>query len=285
MHLQGRETVGGAGFGCGVPAGGLSSPPSFPPAAGPELSTHARVAVLASGGGTNLQALIDRFNADPAAPARVELVVGSRAGIGALERAERAGIDAVALDARALGPEAFGAALADALQTHRIGLIVLAGWLQLVPAEVVRGFHGRMINVHPALLPAFGGHGMYGMRVHRAVIESGARVSGATVHFVDEAYDEGAIIAQWPVPVLPGDTPESLAARVLAVEHRILPAAVEALARAPRVPVWTEGEPLAFDLVSAPAPADASIHRTMRLVHGVGDSVREEPAGSGPGSE
>jgi phosphoribosylglycinamide formyltransferase-1 len=242
------------------------------------LSTHARVAVLASGGGSNLQALIDRFNADPAAPARVELVVGSRAGIGALERAERAGIHAVALEARALGPEAFGQALADALEAHRIDLIVLAGWLQLVPAEVVRGFHGRMINVHPALLPAFGGHGMYGMRVHRAVIESGARVSGATVHFVDEKYDEGAIIAQWPVPVLPDDTPESLAARVLAVEHRILPLAVEALARGPGASASAEGAPLAFDLVAASAPADASIRRTMHLAHGAGDADRDESA-------
>jgi phosphoribosylglycinamide formyltransferase-1 len=236
------------------------------------LSTPVRVAVLASGGGTNLQALIDRFNADPSAPARVELVVGSRPGIGALQRAERAGIEAMALEARALGPEAFGEALSEALQTHRIGLIVLAGWLQLVPAEVVRGYHGRMINIHPALLPAFGGHGMYGMRVHRAVIESGARVSGATVHYVDERYDEGAIIAQWPVPVLPGDTPESLAARVLAVEHRILPVAVEALAREPATAGWGEDGPLAFDLVAAPAPADASIHRTMRLAHAAGEA-------------
>ena len=249
------------------------------------MSTHARVAVLASGGGSNLQALIDRFNADPAPLARVELVVGSRAGIGALERAERAGIDAVALEARALGPEAFGRALADALEAHRIDLIVLAGWLQLVPAEVVRGFHGRMINVHPALLPAFGGHGMYGMRVHRAVIESGARVSGATVHFVDERYDEGAIIAQWPVPVLRDDTPESLAARVLAVEHRILPLAVEALARGPGGSASAEGGPLAFDLVPATSPTDASIRRTMRLAHGATAPDREDSAGRGRGSE
>jgi phosphoribosylglycinamide formyltransferase-1 len=275
VRRSGRQR---ADSGCGAPVGGLSSPPLFHPAAGPELSTHARVAVLASGGGSNLQALIDRFNADPAAPARVELVVGSRAGIGALERAERAGIHAVALEARALGPEAFGPALADALEAHRIDLIVLAGWLQLVPAEVVRGFHGRMINVHPALLPAFGGHGMYGMRVHRAVIESGARVSGATVHFVDEKYDEGAIIAQWPVPVLPGDTPESLAARVLAVEHRILPLAVETLARGTGASATAEGGPLAFDLVAAAAPADASIRRTMRLAHGADDPDRDESA-------
>lgn len=246
------------------------------------MSTHARVAVLASGGGTNLQALIDRLHADPAAPARVELVVGSRAGIGALERAERAGIAAVALDARTLGPEAFGSALADALESHRIDLVVLAGWLQLVPAEVVRRYHGRMINIHPALLPGFGGRGMYGIRVHRAVIESGVRVSGATVHFVDEAYDQGAIIAQWPVPVLPGDTPESLAARVLGVEHRLLPLAVEALAREPAVPVWREGEALAFDLVPAHAPADTSIQRTMRLAHGVRENGEGGARGTPP---
>lgn len=245
------------------------------------MSTPARVAVLASGGGTNLQALIDRFNADPAAPARVELVVGSRPGIGALERAERAGIDAVALEARALGAEAFGQALAEALRTHRIDLIVLAGWLQLVPAEVVRAFHGRMINIHPALLPAFGGHGMYGMRVHRAVIQAGVRVSGATVHFVDERYDEGAVIAQWPVPVLPGDTPESLAARVLAVEHRILPLAVEALARGEPTPVRVDDAPVAFDLVAAPAPADASIRRTMHVAHTAGDAGPGEGSGGG----
>ena len=249
------------------------------------MSTHARVAVLASGGGTNLQALIDRLNTGGSAAARVELVVGSRAGIGALERAERAGIDAVALDARALGPEAFARALADALEAHRIDLIVLAGWLQLVPSEVVRRFHGRMINIHPALLPAFGGHGMYGMRVHRAVITSGVRVSGATVHFVDEAYDEGAIIAQWPVPVLPGDTPEALAARVLAVEHRILPLAVQALARQPDLRVETMGAPLAFDLVDAAAPADASIHRTMHLPGTVAIADDTSLMEDGPGGE
>ena len=228
------------------------------------MSGHARIAVLASGGGTNLQALIDHFNASGSAAARVELVVGSRAGIGALARAERAGIPALVLDGRAMGADAFRDALAEALEVHRIDLVVLAGWLQLVPLEVVARYHGRMVNVHPALLPAFGGRGMYGMRVHQAVIASGARVSGATVHFVDERYDEGAIVAQWPVPVLPGDTPEMLAARVLAVEHRILPVAVEALVRGDRVPL-VDDAPLAFDLVAAPAPADASILRTIQV--------------------
>jgi phosphoribosylglycinamide formyltransferase-1 len=228
------------------------------------VSVHARIAVLASGGGTNLQALIDRFNAGGSGAARVELVVGSRAGIGALERAERAEIPALALDSRSMGAETFRDALAEALETHRIDLVVLAGWLQLVPAEVVARYHGRMVNVHPALLPAFGGRGMYGMRVHQAVIASGARVSGATVHLVDERYDEGSIVAQWPVPVLPGDTPETLAARVLAVEHRILPLAVEALASGGAIPV-VDDAPVAFDLVAAPELSDASIRYTMHV--------------------
>lgn len=222
-----------------------------------------RVAVLASGGGSNLQALIDRFHADPRSPARVALVVGGREGIGALERAARAGVEAVVLDGRALGEEAFAERLLAELEGRGIGLVVLAGWLQLVPAAVVARYRGRMLNVHPALLPAFGGRGMYGMRVHRAVIESGARVSGATVHLVDDRYDEGPILAQWPVPVLPGDTPETLAARVLRVEHRILPLAVEALARG--APDGAMSDPACFELAAAPVPADESIRAAVRI--------------------
>jgi formyltetrahydrofolate-dependent phosphoribosylglycinamide formyltransferase len=222
------------------------------------LSEPVRVAVLASGGGSNLQALIDRFRGD-APPARVELVVASRAGVGALERAERAGIAGVVVDPREHG---HAARLLAELDTHRIGLVVLAGYLSLVPDEVVERYRGRMLNIHPALLPAFGGRGMYGMRVHRAVIESGVRVSGATVHRVDDRYDEGEIVAQWPVPVLPGDTPESLAARVLAVEHRILPMAVEALARGEMPPAAPDG-PLCFDLSASPAPPETSVRATL----------------------
>jgi formyltetrahydrofolate-dependent phosphoribosylglycinamide formyltransferase len=217
-----------------------------------------RVAVFASGGGTNLQALIDHFNPAPAPAARVELVVASRAGIGALERAERAAIPSVVLDAREIGDDGLGARMLAELERHRIDLVVLAGWLRLVPLEVVERFHGRMLNIHPALLPAFGGRGMYGMRVHRAVIESGTRVSGATVHRVSDRYDEGRIVAQWPVPVLDGDTPERLAARVLAVEHRILPLAVEALAGAAGPPPEAPG-PLCFDLLEASAPPAESV--------------------------
>lgn len=212
-----------------------------------------RIAVLASGGGSNLQALIDRFQTDAEAPARIELVVASRPAIGALERAERAGIPTAVLP-----PEDQGE-LATLLDRHGIDLIVLAGYLRLVPESVVAGFRGRILNVHPALLPAFGGPGMYGMRVHRAVIESGVRVSGATVHLVDERYDEGPILAQWPVPVFPDDTPERLAARVLRVEHLLLPAAVEAFARGgAAVPL---SEPLAFDFAQEVAPSAASVAR------------------------
>jgi len=181
-----------------------------------------RVAVLASGGGTNLQALLDACG--PGSPARITRVVSNNARAGALERARRAGASAVVLhdpdDARELL-----AALADA------EIVVLAGYLRLVPAPVVARFARRMINIHPALLPAFGGPGMYGRRVHEAVLASSASESGATVHFVDEHYDRGPVIAQRTVPVRTGDTPETLAARILAVEHELLSQVVLDLAR------------------------------------------------------
>lgn len=184
-----------------------------------------RVAVFASGGGTNLQALLDRLNQDDTGPARVELVVASRPGISALERAAFAGVPSTVWTGVEPAP------LLGRLEADAIDLVVLAGWLRLVPAAVVHRYRARMINIHPALLPAFGGPGMYGRRVHEAVIAAGARVSGATVHLVDDEYDCGRILAQWPVPVLPADTPATLAARVLRAEHRILPAVVAALAR------------------------------------------------------
>lgn len=181
-----------------------------------------RVAVLVSGGGTNLQALLDALHDSPIA--RVARVISNRPDAGALERARRAGVPTTVLrDAN--DPAELQSALAGAQ------LVVLAGYLKLVHSSVVARFRGRMINIHPALLPAFGGPGMYGHRVHEAVLASGAKESGATVHFVDEAFDRGAIIAQEKVPVQKGDTAETLAARVLEAEHRLLPKVVFDLAR------------------------------------------------------
>jgi phosphoribosylglycinamide formyltransferase-1 len=187
-----------------------------------------RIAVLASGGGSNLQAILDHF--DQLGERRngdVVLVASDRADAGALERAMRRDIP---LSVLATKSRPDGASLSQIVDEHRVDLIVLAGYLRLVPSEVVRRFEGRIINVHPALLPAFGGPGMYGQRVHRAVLESGARVTGVTVHFVDQEYDRGAIIAQWPVPVFSNDDAGTLANRVLRVEHLLFPRVVEAVA-------------------------------------------------------
>jgi folate-dependent phosphoribosylglycinamide formyltransferase PurN len=169
-----------------------------------------RVAVLASGGGTNLQALLDTCQGS--APAQVVLVVSNKSDAGALERARKAGVATAVLE-----DPSDGAAVVELLRAH------------------VAAFEGRMLNIHPALLPSFGGPGMYGRRVHEAVLASGATVSGPTVHVVTAEYDRGPIVAQWPVPVAADDTPETLAARVLRVEHQLLPAVVLAAARAGRV--------------------------------------------------
>ncbi len=187
-----------------------------------------RVAVAVSGRGSNLEALLRALG--PTAPARVVLVLSNRADSGALERAR-----AHAVASEVLHDPADAAEWLARLQRHRIDLLVLAGYVKLVPAAVIARYRERIVNVHPALLPAFGGPGMYGHRVHEAVLASGARESGATVHLVDEVYDRGPILAQARVPVLPGDTPDSLAARVLQVEHRLLPSVVLAAAAAGRV--------------------------------------------------
>lgn len=186
-----------------------------------------RVAVAVSGRGSNLEALLRALG--PGAPARVVLVLSDRPGAGALDRAREHGIHADVLP-----DPSDAAAWLSRLEQHRIDLVVLAGYLKLVPAAVIERYRDRIVNVHPALLPAFGGRGMYGRRVHEAVLASGVRESGATVHLVDEIYDRGAILAQRRVPVLPGDTPDRLAARVLEAEHRLLPAVVLAAAAAGR---------------------------------------------------
>jgi formyltetrahydrofolate-dependent phosphoribosylglycinamide formyltransferase len=189
-----------------------------------------RLAVFASGGGSNLQALLNRFADAP--HVRIALVVSDRAESGALRRARAAGVEAVHIPVSGRAAADVARDTLDALARMSIDLLALAGYLRLIPPAVVEKYRGRILNIHPALLPAFGGPGMYGLRVHEAVLDAGCRVSGATVHYVDERYDEGRIIAQWPVPVLPADTAATLAARVLSVEHRLYPAVIDAIARA-----------------------------------------------------
>ena len=212
-----------------------------------------RVAVLASGQGSNLQSLLDAFPGS-SSPATIALVVSNRATAGALVRAAARGVATATI----AEDGADAARLLELFAAHGIGLVVLAGYLKKVPDAVVRAYRGRMLNVHPALLPAFGGAGMYGRRVHEAVLASGARVTGVTVHLVDEQYDHGTIVAQWPVPVRPGDSAELLAARVLAVEHKLLPSVVAAFARGGGAPAcFAAGEAFGPASVLPPSFDDA----------------------------
>ena len=185
-----------------------------------------RIAVLCSGGGTNLQALIDAQEAGHI-DGEIVLVLSNASKAYALERARRHGIEARFVSKKQAGSDA---AFNDAIlaELRRVGaeLVVLAGYLPIVGAQVVRAYEHRIINIHPALIPAFCGPGMYGHHVHEAVLAYGAKISGATTHFVDEQVDHGGVIMQASVPVLEGDTPDTLAARVLTVEHRILPESV-----------------------------------------------------------
>jgi formyltetrahydrofolate-dependent phosphoribosylglycinamide formyltransferase len=185
-----------------------------------------RVAVAVSGRGSNLVALCDALVGDPGA--KVVLVLADRPAV-AVEEAARRGIPA-----HVLATPRDAAEWIDHLHRWQADLLVLAGYLRLVPRDVIEAMHGRVINIHPALLPRHGGRGMYGHRVHEAVIAAGEHESGATVHLVDEEYDRGAILGQGRVTVEPGETADSLSRRVLAVEHRLLPAAVRAAARAGR---------------------------------------------------
>lgn len=185
-----------------------------------------RIAVLASGRGTNLQALIDHFaSIGDASPGQISLVASNKPNAAALERARAASIPAEVFDAAD-----DGCALLELLEKYRIDLVVLAGYMKRVPPSVVKEFQSRIVNVHPGLLPEFGGAGMYGARVHQAVLSSGARTTGVTVHLVDDELDHGPVVAQWRIKVNDDDTAESLAARVLQVEHAIYPRAVEMIA-------------------------------------------------------
>jgi len=185
-----------------------------------------RIGVLASGGGTNLQAIIDYLAARAdTASARIAVVAANRESAGALARARAASIPSEIFDATD-----DGTSLLDTLRRHSVDLVVLAGYMKKIPPSVIREYHRRMINIHPGLLPDFGGPGMYGAKVHAAVIAAGVRTTGVTVHFVDDQYDHGPTIAQWKIAVQDDDIPESLAARVLEVEHQVYPRIVEMVA-------------------------------------------------------
>ncbi|MGH7508750.1 MAG: phosphoribosylglycinamide formyltransferase [Gemmatimonadales bacterium] len=186
-----------------------------------------RIAVAISGRGSNLEALLRAL--EPSAPAEIVLVISDRADAAGLAHAHTRGIPVQVL-ASSTDP----AEWLKLLQKYGVELLVLAGYLRLVPAPVIAAYRGRIINTHPSLLPAFGGKGMYGERVHQAVLASGARETGVTVHLVDEAYDRGEVLAQVRVPVRPDDSAELLASRVLEIEHRLLPAVVLAAAQAGR---------------------------------------------------
>lgn len=183
------------------------------------------IVVFASGGGSNLQALIDAA-ADGRIGGRIVLVVSNKKDAGALERARKAGIPCEAASPKDFAPGNYDGYLASACRAHHADLVCLAGFMLKLGPKMLSEYKDRILNIHPALLPSFGGKGFYGMKVHEAVLAAGAKVTGATVHFVDENYDRGPIVQQQAVPVLPGDTPETLAARVLAAEHAVYPAAV-----------------------------------------------------------
>jgi len=192
-----------------------------------------KIAVLVSGGGTNLQALIDARERNELGGGELSLVISSKAGVGALERAEKAGITAITLERKKYADSAaYDSALASALRENGIGLVVLAGFLCVLGPQVLKSFENKIINVHPSLIPAFCGKGFYGLRVHQAALEYGVKVTGATVHFVTEVVDGGKIILQKAVDILPDDTPESLQQRVMReAEWELLPKAVALFCR------------------------------------------------------
>lgn len=189
-----------------------------------------RLAVFASGGGTNLRAILDACRAGNL-PAEVIACISNTSTAGALDRAKRRGVPTTVVAPSEFDtPTVFGNALLDVLNRHRVEFIALAGYMVKVPPNVVAAYQNRMTNIHPALLPAFGGKGMYGRHVHEAVLDYGAHWSGATVHLVTDKYDQGPIVLQEPVPVHPDDTPASLADRIQTVEHTLYPEALRLFA-------------------------------------------------------
>ncbi len=191
--------------------------------------TKPRIAVFISGGGSNLQSIIDATKCGILS-AQVALVVSNKKKAYGLQRAANENIETLVFKHKKYSsPEEAGEALLVELRAHEIDYIALAGYLSLLPASVVRAYRNRIANIHPALLPKYGGKGMYGHYVHEAVLAAGDRESGLSVHIVDEIYDNGRILAQTRVPVLPDDTPDRLAARVLEQEHKLYPRVLQKL--------------------------------------------------------
>jgi phosphoribosylglycinamide formyltransferase-1 len=187
----------------------------------------ARIAVLVSGGGTNLQALIDA-QGGVLKSGKIVLVVSNKEGVYALERAAKTGIESIVIRKKEGGQKAFERELSRALSEHSIDLIVLAGFLNILSADFTRKYEKRIINIHPSLIPSFCGEGFYGLKVHKEALDYGVKVSGATVHFVNEIPDGGEIILQKAVEVKDGDTPESLQKRIMEeAEWKLLPQAAE----------------------------------------------------------
>jgi phosphoribosylglycinamide formyltransferase-1 len=195
------------------------------------MAERLRLGILASHTGSNMRAVVSACQ-DGTIAADVALVISNNSDSGALAWAREQGLPTAHLSG-ATHPDhaALDAAIRDALQGAGVGLVLLLGYMKLLGPQTIRAFPGRILNIHPGPLPRFGGQGLYGMAVHRAVIAAGVAASAVTIHQVDEVYDHGAVVAVSPVPVKPGDTPESLAARVLEEEHRFI---VETVARAAR---------------------------------------------------
>lgn len=191
-----------------------------------------RIGVLVSGGGTNLQAIFDAMDSGKIRNARVEVVISNNEGAFALERAKKHGVDSLCISPKSFADrEQFYQALLDKLEEYSLDLIVLAGYLVTIPPAMIARYKNRIINVHPSLIPSFCGVGYYGLKVHEAALARGVKITGATVHFVDEGMDSGPIILQKAVEVLPGDTPKVLQQRVMEqAEWVILPRAIDKIA-------------------------------------------------------
>lgn len=191
-----------------------------------------KLAVLVSGGGTNLQAILDAIDTGKITNARVEVVISNNPGAYALERAAKCGVEGICISPKEYeNRAAFNTAFLDKLNTYEVDLVVMAGFLVVLPPEMIAQYRNRIINIHPSLIPSFCGTGFYGLKVHEGALARGVKVTGATVHFVDEGTDTGPIILQKAVEVCEGDTPEVLQRRVMEqAEWKILPKAIDLIA-------------------------------------------------------